>query len=120
MRVSFAPHPSVTLVRVDHPADLIWRAVLEEDDAALSAIDPRGGPAWLLVQRLSSGVEVRRMGESAWRFTSALCAGTPLAGALDHARDFDAAALLADHFAAGRFVGFGATMLLPDHKRGIS
>lgn len=108
-RVSFAPHPSVALVRVDHPADLIWHAVLEEDDAALSTIDPDGGQAWLLVQRPPAGVEVRRMSESAWRFTFALCAGTPLAAALDEARDFDAAALLADHLAAGRFADFRMT-----------
>ena len=101
--VSFVPHPSVALVPVDRPVDLIWRAVIEEDDAALSAIDPGGGRAWLLVQRPPSGVEVRRMSESAWRFTFALCAGTPLAAALDEAWDFDAAALLAHHLAAGRF-----------------
>lgn len=105
-RVTFAPHPSVTLARVAHPADLIWHAVLEEDDAVLSAINPSADPVWLLVQRLPAGVEVRRMSESAWRFTSALCAGTPLADALDEASDFDAAALLADHLAAGRFVDF--------------
>src|SRR5713101_4996635 len=101
-----APHPSVGLLRVDHPADLIWRAVLEEDDDALSAIDPGAGPAWLLVQRLATGVEVRRMSESAWRITAALFAGRPLAAALDEAPDTEASALLADHLAAGRFIDF--------------
>jgi len=105
-RVSFALHPSVSLLRMDHPADVIWRAVLEEDDSALSAIDPCASPAWLLVQRLPTGVEVRRMSESAWRFTSALCAGRPLAAALDEAPDCDASAVLADHLAAGRFIDF--------------
>jgi len=105
-RVRFAPHPSVSLVRVDYPADLIWRAVLEKDDAALSAIYPSAGPVWLLVERLPTGVEVRRMSESAWRFTSALCDGRPLAAALDEAPDFDAPALLADHLATGRFIDF--------------
>ena len=105
-RVSFVPHPSVSLVRANHPANLIWHAVLEEDDSALSAIDPGAGPVWLLVQRLPAGVEVRRMSESAWRFTSALCAGRPLAAAIDEAPDFDASALLADHLAAGRFIDF--------------
>ena len=104
--VSFAPHPSVSLLRIDHPADLIWRAVLDEDDAALSAIDPCAGPVWLLTERLPTGVEVRRMSESAWRFTSALCEGRPLAAALDDARDFDASVVLADHLAAGRFTDF--------------
>lgn len=105
-RVSFAPHPSVSLLRTDHPADLIWRAVLEEDDSALSAIDPGAGPVWLLVQRLPAGVAVRRMSESAWRFTCALCAGRPLAAAIDEAPDFDASAPLADHLAAGRLIDF--------------
>jgi len=105
-RVSFALHPSVSLLRMDHPADLIWRAVLEEDDSALSAIDPCAEPVWLLAERLPTGVEVRRMSESAWRFTSALCAGRPLAAALDEAPDCDASALLADHLAAGRFIDF--------------
>jgi Putative DNA-binding domain len=104
--VRFAPHPSVGLVRADHPADLIWRAVLDEDDSALSAVDPDAGPVWLLVQRLPAGIDVRRMNERAWRFTSALCAGMPLAAAFDVARDLETSALLADHLAAGLFAGF--------------
>ena len=107
-RVSFVPHPSVSLVRADHPADLIWRAVLEKDDAALSAIYPSAGPVWLLVERLPTGVEVRRMSESAWRFTSALCDGKALAAALDEAPDLDAPALLAEHLAVGRFIDFSS------------
>jgi len=105
-RVRFAPHPSVSLVRTDHPADLIWHAVLEKNDTALAAIDPNDGPAWLLVQRLATGVEVRRVSEAAWNFTSALCTGGPLATVLDEVQDFDASALLADHLAAGRFTDF--------------
>ena len=105
-RVSFVPHPSVSLLCVDHPADLVWRAVLEEDDDALSAIDPGAGPVRLLVQRLATGVEVRRMSESAWRITAALFAGRPLAAALNEAPDTEASALLADHLAAGRFIDF--------------
>jgi Putative DNA-binding domain len=108
-RACFVPHPSVTLLSVDHPADRIWRAVLDEDDAALSAIDPGAGPAWLLVRRLPGGVEARRMSESAWRFSSALCAGRPLAAALDEAREFDASALLADHLVSGHFTDFSLT-----------
>lgn len=107
-RVTFLPHPSLAFVQVRHPADDIWRAVLEEDDASLSAIDPAASPAWLLVQGLPAGVEVRRMSESAWRFTAALHAGRPLAAALAEARDIDAPALLAEHLAAGRFVDFSS------------
>ncbi len=105
-RVRFAPHPSVSLIRADYPVDTIWRAVLEQDDAALAAIDLAAGPVWLLAQRLASGIDVRRISESAWRFTATLFAGRPLAAALDEAPDFDASALLADHLAAGQFIDF--------------
>jgi hypothetical protein len=105
-RVTFVPHPSLAFVHVRHPADEIWRAVLGEDDAALSAIDPAASSAWLLVQRLPAGIKVRRMSESAWRFTAALCAGQPIAAALAEAGNIDAPALLAEHLAAGRFADF--------------
>jgi hypothetical protein len=105
-RVSFAPHPSVSLVRADHPADLIWHAVLNEDDAALATIDPAAAPVWLLVQRPGAEVEVRRMSESAWQLAAALCAGRPLVATLAEVRDVDAPALLAEHLAAGRFAAF--------------
>lgn len=108
-RACFVPHPSLTFLRVDHPADRIWHAVLEEDEAALSVLDPDEGPAWLLVQRLPSGVEARRMSESVWRFTSALCAGKPLSTAIDEGQDFDASTLLADHLVSGRFIDFSLT-----------
>lgn len=105
-RVRFAPHPSVGLVRADHPADTIWRAVLDENDAALASIDLASGPVWLLVHRAETGVDVSRSSESAWCFTAALVAGQPLHRALGEARCTDAQALLAEHLAAGRFVEF--------------
>ncbi len=105
-RVRFAPHPSAGLVRADHPADAIWRSVLEQDDAALAAIDPASGPLWLLVHRAATGVEVSRLSEIAWRFTEALFAGCPLRSALEDAPCVEAEALLAEHLAAGRFAGF--------------
>lgn len=105
-RVCFSPPPSVGLVRAEPPADLIWRAVLDEDDAALSALDPGAGPVRLLVRRISTGIDVRRMTERAWQFTSALCARVPLMAAFDVAWDFETSALVADHLAAGLFVDF--------------
>ena len=105
-RVRFAPHPSAGLVRADHPADSIWRAVLAQDDVALAAIDPASGSVWLLVHRAEAGVVVVRLSEAAWRFTAALFAGRPLLAALDDAPCADAAALLAGHLAAGCFVEF--------------
>ena len=105
-RVRFVPHPAAGLMRADHPADSIWRAVLAQDDAALAAIDPASGPVWLLAHRTESGVEVTRSSEAAWRFTEALFAGRPLHSALEDAPGAEAHVLLAEHLAAGRFAGF--------------
>lgn len=102
----FVPHPSLSHLRADYPADLLWRAVLEEDDAALAKLDPGPDPVWLRVQRLPAGVEVHRMTEPEWRFGAALCTGRPLAAALDDAQGFDASALLADYLVSGRFTDF--------------
>jgi hypothetical protein len=107
-QLRFSPHPSASLVRADYPADAIWRAVLAEDDAALAAIDLAGGPAWLMVHRAESGVEVERLDEAAWRFTRALFAGLPLYRALGDAPCADAQAVLAAHLAAGRFSEFSS------------
>ena len=116
-RIRFAPHPSVSLIRANSPADVIWRSVLEQDDAAMAAIDLADGPAWLMVERSATGIEVRRMTEAAWRFTAELCAGQPLQAAIDAAPEVEAATLLADHLATGRFIGFSlngsATILQP-------
>jgi hypothetical protein len=105
-RIVFVPHPSVALVHADHPVDAIWRSVLAQDDAAMAAVDLGAGPVRLLVQRLETGVDVRRLSESAWHFMVALCAGRPLQDAMDSAPKVDVAATLAEHLAAGRFIGF--------------
>lgn len=105
-RIAFVPHPSLGLVRADHPVDAIWRAVLAQDDAAMARIDLNAGPAWLLVHRRRSGIEVIRCTEPAWSFASALFASQPLQAAIDTAPDVDASILLADHLAAGRIVDF--------------
>ncbi len=105
-QVRFSPHPSASLVRSAFPADSIWRAVLDEDDATLAAIDLSSGAAWLVVHRVDDSVEVERLDEDAWRFTEALFAGRPLHRALDEAPCADAQALLAVHLAAGRFADF--------------
>jgi hypothetical protein len=94
-------------VRAGHPVDVIWRAVLDRDDAALAVIDPAAGPVWLLVHRAPAGVEVSRLGEGAWHFSAALFAGRPLHQALEEAPCAEGQALLAEHLAAGRFAAFG-------------
>jgi hypothetical protein len=100
------PHPALGLVRANSPADLIWHAVLDGDEAALTAIDLADGPVYLLIERRESSVCLQRLNEAAWRFTAALCAGVPLAPALQQNPDCPADALLAEHLAAGRFIGF--------------
>ncbi len=105
-RVCFAPHPSIKLVHAKYSVDAIWRAVLAEDGSALARISLKPGAAWLLVERLGSGIEVGRLDEAAYLFLSALCASRPLGDAIRAAGPIDASAALAEHLTAGRFVGF--------------
>src|ERR1700689_4855631 len=105
-RVSFTAHPAVTLLRLESPADAIWRAVLDQNDAAMAAIDLTGGPVHLLIERDAAGVQVRRLGAAAWGFTAQVCAGRPLYAVLAAGRHAMADAWLAEHLAAGRFVQF--------------
>lgn len=106
-RIRFAPHPSASLLRSAFPADSIWRAVLDGDDAALAAIDLCDGPVWLLVHRADEGTRVERLDEGRWRFTAALFAGRPLHSALEEAPCADAQILLAAHLSAGRLAAIG-------------
>jgi hypothetical protein len=105
-RVTFIPHPSVTLLRLDHPARLIWQAVLAGDDAALSTIDLSSGPEWLLAERGANGVEASVLNQCEWQFAHGLCAGNSLAACIDAAPDGDIPLFLARHIAAGRIIGF--------------
>jgi hypothetical protein len=104
--LALMPQPSMTMLRLQYPADAIWRAVLSEDDDALSAIEIGAGPCWLLVERGADGVEVSRLGEAEWRFASALFAGETFAAATDRAGTIDVPLLFAGHLAAGRFIEF--------------
>ncbi len=105
-RVRLVPHPSIALVNAEYPVDTIWRAVVAQDDPALARLDLKTGPVWLLVERLDMDINVIRISEPAWRFMSALCAPQSLEDAIDAADSLDACAVLAEHLAAGRFVGF--------------
>jgi hypothetical protein len=105
-RVSFVPHPSVSLMSLATPADAIWRAVLAGDHAALAAIDPGAGPVRLVVERSACGPEVRRLDAPAWHFAAELCCGFPLAVVLAELPGASAEEALAGHLAAGRFVDF--------------
>lgn len=105
-RVSFAAHPSISMLRSSFPVDTIWRAVIQHDDAAMGAIDLAGEAVCLMVQRLADRVEVMRLDAGAWQFGAALFGGQALGATLDAARGVDAPVLLADHLMSGRCVAF--------------
>jgi hypothetical protein len=109
--VCFVAEPSISLLRTDHPADAIWRAVLEGGDAELAAIDLADGPVRLLIQRVATGIEVIRLDEPSWSISAALFGGQPLGVALESADESTATAVLAAHLARGRFVAFNLAQL---------
>ena len=105
-RVCFAGHPSISMLRSSFPVDTIWRAVLQQDHAAMSAIDLAGEAVCLMVQRLADQVEVMRLDMGPWQFGVALFSGHPLGAALDAACGIDALPLLADHLISGHCIAF--------------
>jgi hypothetical protein len=105
-RICFVSHPSVQLLRLDYPADIIWRAVLDGDDDALGKVDPGCGPRNVLVERRLTGVEVECLDEQAWCFLARLCAGASIETALVDNSEFDSSTALAQHLAFGRFATF--------------
>jgi hypothetical protein len=104
-RLRLKPHPALTFLRLELPGDAIWRAVLEEDGAALQRIAFGDGPVHLLVH-YGHAVEVRRMAIPEWHFARALALGQTLGAAMADAHGLDASAALAGHFAAGHFIDF--------------
>jgi hypothetical protein len=98
---AFVPHPSVTLLRLTHPAEAIWRAVLDGNEDALTALDLSEGPVFLAIGR-GSGVTVEHLTEAEWAFSEALFSGVTLLRALKDAF-MDMSPILARHLAAGRF-----------------
>jgi hypothetical protein len=111
-RVRLRVHPGVSLLCLQFPADAIWRAVLDQDAAAMAAVDLKDAPAHVLVERTARGLLVQRLSAHAWQFAARLSVGTPLYEALDGAspqHGEDATALLAEHLASGRFIDFSCT-----------
>ncbi|WP_321782207.1 DNA-binding domain-containing protein [Burkholderia pyrrocinia] len=98
------PHPAARLVRCDFPADTIWRAVLEQDTAAMQAIRLDDGPAHLLVQRVTEGVDMIRLGHDDYCIAAALFAGERVRDALSRITHADGYALVAMLLARGCFV----------------
>jgi len=105
--VRFVPQPAISLLRLDTPADAIWRAVLDQDDAAMAGLDLTDGPVHVLIERSQDGVEVRRLIRAAWRLMQRLCAGEPLHEVLASRGELagdQINAWLADHLAHARFI----------------
>ena len=107
-----APSKITLPLRLATPADAVWRAVLDQDEAAMAAVDPSAGPVYLLIEREEEGVAVRRLPLPAWQFTRRLCAGETLQQVLDQAAGEMSSideinALLADHLARARFIAIG-------------
>lgn len=118
-QVSFSAHPALSLLRLEFPADAIWRAVLEQNDAAMAAIDLSSGPVHLLIERNAAGVQVRCLSAAAWDFTARLSAGRPLSAVLAQGSDGDGEveAWLAEHLALGRFIDFSRTTVTAGEAR---
>jgi hypothetical protein len=98
----FTAHPSVALLALETPADVIWQAVLAADDAALAAVQLSGARVHLLIERLGSDLSVRRLAAAEWAFAQALCSGTPLGAAIAAHPDVDVQGQLALHLGQGR------------------
>ena len=113
-RVRFAAHPSVTLLHLESPADVIADAVLSGDERMMASINVRGGPIWLAVNRGPGGIEAERLDMVTYGFLSRLCAGDALGALLDNAVP-DAANILARQFTGWRLAGF-STASTPAHE----
>lgn len=98
----FAAHPSVTLLALETPADIIWQAVLAADDAALATVQLSGPCVHLLIERLGPDLSVRRLAAAEWAFAQALCGGTPLGAAIAAHPEVDVQGQLALHLGQGR------------------
>jgi hypothetical protein len=110
-QLSFSAHPALSLLRLELPADAIWRAVLEQNDAAMAAIDLAEGPVHLLIERNAAGVQVRRLSAAAWDFAAGISSGRPLYAVFADGSDAEVDAWLAEHLALGRFIDFSCGTL---------
>ena len=105
-RLRFIAHPSVSTLGSLYPVDVVWRAVLGEDDRALAELDLAAGPCHLIVERCRDEVDVSRLDETAWAVSSALFDGVPLGLVVERHAGTDVPAWLAAHLLAGRFASY--------------
>ena len=105
-RLRLVPHPAVTLLALRYPADAIWRAVREGDDAALAAIELDVAPMSLLVERRGDAIAMRRLSPDEAELTALLFSGGTLPQLAELEDGPAVVMLLAEHLAYGRFAGF--------------
>jgi hypothetical protein len=101
----FAPHPSVSCLRLAFPADEIADAVMSRDEAAMGEVDLASGPLSIVVHRGRDGIQTERLEPAAYEVVSRLCAGEALGRVLESAST-DAPAILAQQLAQGRLSAF--------------
>jgi hypothetical protein len=114
-RIRLIPEPSISLLELAYPVDLIWNAVLSNDSVTLGEIDLGSGPIDLLIERRPTGVVVERLAGEAWRFLAKLYTGEPIEAAIRTEKDFDLSGALAEHLAVGRFTGFDVAPADQEH-----
>ena len=82
----FLPCPGLSLLALDHPAEAIWRAVLDDDEASraasLAAIDPAPRGEQLAVLPGPDGFVLLRLCPDSLALARSLAAGRRLADAL--------------------------------------
>jgi Putative DNA-binding domain len=100
------PHPAVTLLTLRYPADAIWRAVRDGDDAALAAIELDVAPMSLLVERRGDAIAMCRLAPDEAELTALLFSGGTLPQLAELEDGPAVVMLLAEHLAYGRFAGF--------------
>jgi hypothetical protein len=111
-RLCFRARPDISVLALRCPAERIWQAVLERDEASMRSVDLSSGVGWVMIERdTARAVQIRRMSDAVGRMSERLFAGAPLHAALAAADEGVQEpellqAALADHLACGRLVGF--------------
>jgi len=106
-RLALLPHPALSLLRLQWPADAIWRAVLEGDEGALRALRLDGPqPRAVLVHRERGALQVEPVPAPQAAFLETLLDGALLCEAMAGDAQLDTVSLLGSHLQAGRFTGF--------------
>ncbi len=105
--LKFAPHLSLSLLALTHPAKAIWEAVLNEDTelraSSLAAIDISLAGDVLAVLYGTDGLALLQLSRTAYDLACALTDGQCLADALELVPSEDAAPLLGGFIAHGFF-----------------